>query len=80
LNELVPYPNPAEEFHLYRLILEGNYILTNQYKPMLVFCFRGSLNTESGLSLQRGKAMFIPSEEKMLQISGSADLFIASTY
>lgn len=78
MNELIFYPNPTEDFRLARLLLDGNYILDSQYKPLLVFCFRGSLNTESGFTLNKGQAMFVPYGEKTIRMSGTADLYIAT--
>jgi len=78
-NEPVAYTTPAEEFILKRLLLEGTLTLDNEHKPMLVLCVKGSLTTESGLSLARGQAMFIPFNERPSQISGSAEIFLVST-
>jgi len=78
-NEPVSYTTPAEEFILKRLLLDGTLTLDNEHKPMLVLCVKGSLTTESGLSLARGQAMFIPVNERPSQISGSAEIFIATT-
>lgn len=76
---LTEYSSPFREFQLVHLTLNGSISFNHSERPAILLCLQGKLMLNGSMDLAKGKAVFISVTDPELQLTGKAELVIATT-